>query len=299
MRIVAVGELTDDHHVADDSTRRRELGGAVHVAAGAALWDAEVAVSAAVGEDLRVQVDKLAAAGVDTRAVAVTELPSVQLQLRYLGGGRRELEVLPTSGDHRRLAERRPDWPTLLGRVDGVHLGPQSAAAQRRELQRPHLRTVPVTADVLVDPSLPVEDYRSGVALEGVDTFLPSRQEVDALWGTGVDATEVRQQLDEAVRTVVVTCGADGSWLASPSGRWHVPSAVREVVDPTGAGDAFCGGYLAGLVATGDEVEAAVRGSVSAALVVESWSGLDALRNADAFDRERRTRRLRDEVSRL
>lgn len=298
VRIVAVGELTDDHHLGADGTVRRELGGAVHVVAGAALWGAEVAVSAAVGPELAGQVEQLAAAGVDTRAVAVTDHPSVQLRLAYDDAGRRDLQVLPTSGDHRLLAGLRPDWPSVLGPVDGVHLGPQSTTAQERELRRTELASVPVTADVLLDPSLPVERYGDGRALRGVHTFLPSLEEVEALWGSGADATSAHEHLAGVVRTVVVTGGPAGAWMASGEGRWHVPSAVEDVVDPTGAGDAFCGGYLAGLLATGDEVEAAVRGAVSAALIVESPSGLAALHGSAGFPREARARRLRRAVQR-
>ena len=43
----------------------------------------------------------------------------------------------------------------------------------------------------------------------------------------------------------------------------------RALADPTGAGDAFCGGFLAGYRQTYDPVQAVLHGSVSASLVVE------------------------------
>jgi sugar/nucleoside kinase (ribokinase family) len=48
-----------------------------------------------------------------------------------------------------------------------------------------------------------------------------------------------------------------------------VPAVSPRCVDPTGAGDAFCGGFLTGLIETGDPVEAALRGAVSASFAVE------------------------------
>jgi ribokinase len=45
----------------------------------------------------------------------------------------------------------------------------------------------------------------------------------------------------------------------------------------TGAGDAYCGGFLVGLHQTGDPLEAALMGSVSASLVIEGTGALYAL----------------------
>jgi sugar/nucleoside kinase (ribokinase family) len=41
------------------------------------------------------------------------------------------------------------------------------------------------------------------------------------------------------------------------------------LADPTGAGDAFCGGFLAGMQRTGDPLGAVLHGSVSASLKLE------------------------------
>jgi cytidine kinase len=47
-----------------------------------------------------------------------------------------------------------------------------------------------------------------------------------------------------------------------------------EVLDTTGAGDSYCGGFLAGLVAGRPAVECAVMGTVSASFVVEACGAL-------------------------
>jgi ribokinase len=50
----------------------------------------------------------------------------------------------------------------------------------------------------------------------------------------------------------------------------RLPSAAARVVDTTGAGDAFCGGFLAGYARTGDGIEAALHGIISASFTVET-----------------------------
>jgi ribokinase len=48
-------------------------------------------------------------------------------------------------------------------------------------------------------------------------------------------------------------------------------------MDVYGAGDSYCGGFLVGLDQTGDIVEAALRGSVSASIVIEGTGAYYAL----------------------
>jgi sugar/nucleoside kinase (ribokinase family) len=49
---------------------------------------------------------------------------------------------------------------------------------------------------------------------------------------------------------VVVKCGSHGAWLQQrgTTGRVRVPAVSAHVVDPTGAGDAFAGAFMAGFV---------------------------------------------------
>jgi sugar/nucleoside kinase (ribokinase family) len=48
------------------------------------------------------------------------------------------------------------------------------------------------------------------------------------------------------------------------------PSVAAEVIDATGAGDAFCGGFLAGFAQFNDVAEAALRATVSASFALAS-----------------------------
>jgi ribokinase len=56
----------------------------------------------------------------------------------------------------------------------------------------------------------------------------------------------------------------------------------------TGAGDSFCGGFSVGYLKTGDAVEAAFYGTVSASFVIEGFGGLHALK----IDRAQAKKRL-------
>ena len=67
---------------------------------------------------------------------------------------------------------------------------------------------------------------------------------------------------------VVLTLGMDGVLVSLSGEQFTVPAIETTVVDPTGAGDAFCAGYLGEWVTTGDARAAAVRGTEVAARAV-------------------------------
>ena len=77
---------------------------------------------------------------------------------------------------------------------------------------------------------------------------------------------------------MVVKLGGDGALVARPGSpaAW-VPAAPAEVVDPTGAGDSFCGGFAAGLALGEDPAEAAWRGCVTAAAAIGAVGSLRLL----------------------
>jgi ribokinase len=111
--------------------------------------------------------------------------------------------------------------------------------------------------------------------------FLPSEMETRAffpeLGGDQWAAAEAFGALGPGC--VVLKLGAQGQFVYDPARRrrWHVPAYPARLVDVTGAGDSYCGGFLVGLHQTGDPLEAALRGCVTASLVVEGLGALYAL----------------------
>lgn len=99
-----------------------------------------------------------------------------------------------------------------------------------------------------------------------IDMLFANEEEAAALAHTGEDSAKACEILAGQVDTLVVTKGPDGAAAYSSSGRVHVPSEpVAQVVDTTGAGDAFCAGYIHGWL-SGLSKEGALRiGAICAA----------------------------------
>jgi sugar/nucleoside kinase (ribokinase family) len=67
---------------------------------------------------------------------------------------------------------------------------------------------------------------------------------------------------------VALKCGNEGSVLATAAGRWHCPATPAEVLDSTGAGDAFAAGFLAALHRGADPADALAAGNRLGAVAV-------------------------------
>ena len=81
-----------------------------------------------------------------------------------------------------------------------------------------------------------------------IDLFLPSYDEAVELSGERDPALISERFLAMGVTTSVIKLGADGCHIRRGEESWMVPGfPVREARDTTGAGDAFCAGFLTGV----------------------------------------------------
>jgi len=81
------------------------------------------------------------------------------------------------------------------------------------------------------------------------------------------------------VGLVVVTLGAAGAVLWEQDEEWKIATPVVRVRDTTGAGDAFCGAFVARLAAGDDPVRAAELGCAAGALAIERLGAMSSLPN--------------------
>ncbi len=111
------------------------------------------------------------------------------------------------------------------------------------------------------------------IVLQGITAFMPSEDEIRTLfWGESHDLWEMAQQVSGyGPGIVVIKRGALGQMVYDAVGKkkYEVPAYPARIADPTGAGDAFCGGFLAGYQRTNDPLMAALYGNVSASLKLE------------------------------
>lgn len=166
---------------------------------------------------------------------------------------------------------------------------PIEAAIEGLRLARSH----GVTTILNPAPALPVND----AIYAHCDYVTPNETEAATL--TGVDTSTEEGALKAAssliargARNALITLGAKGALLHGEAGTHFVPAfRVSNVVDTTGAGDAFNGGFAVALSQGQSPVDAVRFGAAVAALSVQKAGTAPSMpirADIEAFLRERR-----------
>jgi ribokinase len=112
--------------------------------------------------------------------------------------------------------------------------------------------------------------------LPDVDILIVNEGEARSLLGLpgqgDISRDDVRSLLQTGPDVVVVTRGSRGALAMTGGSVYEVASPPVEVIDTTGAGDAFCGA-LAASVARGEDLETALRYGVFAGSIAATVAG--------------------------
>ncbi|NUP83619.1 MAG: carbohydrate kinase family protein [Nonomuraea sp.] len=103
--------------------------------------------------------------------------------------------------------------------------------------------------------------------LPHVDYVLPNESQALLMTGAADVASAAATLLADGPEGVLVTLGAEGSLVTTSAASEQVPALKTEVADTTGCGDAYCAGFLTGLLHGRDVLEAARWGTAAAARV--------------------------------
>ncbi len=215
--------------------------------------------------------------GVDTTAVVIAQRQSSGVALITVDQmGENTIVVDPGSN-----AMFSPDM--LQGVADPI----RTACVVLLQLEIP-LDTVAAavalaTGIVVLNPA-PAANLDAAV-LDAVDVLVPNATELARLTGSTPpsspgEAISMAHGL-EGPKAVVVTLGADGAVLVSGGDAVHISAPLVDPVDPTAAGDAFCGG-LADFLVRGESLENAVQWAVRCGAVTATrWGAQGSLPTRD------------------
>ncbi len=135
--------------------------------------------------------------------------------------------------------------------------------------------------------------------IEQVNLLTLNESEARALSGEHFLPVAAERLLSMGPRYVLIKKGEHGSMLFSRNGIFVLPAyPLNNVQDPTGAGDAFAGGFMGALAMLGEVNEDAIRtamvyGSVVASFAVEAFS-LDRLHALTKEEIETRANQFRE-----
>lgn len=295
MPILVVGTVAFDTVTTPHGTRHEILGGSASHFSAAASFFAPVRLVAVVGDDFAEErAAPLRARGVDLEGLA--RVPG--RTFRWKGEYDRSFGDARTLDTQLNVLEQfDPRLPSGWERSPCVFLGNIDPRHQARVLDRmsaPDLVAADTMNYWIASEPAELRNLLGRVAI----AFL-NEAEIRQLTGRrGVlDAADAVHEMGP--RVVVVKRGEYGVVLSMPEGPFAIPAfPVRRVVDPTGAGDSFAGGFMGWLASrstvTADEYRrAAALGTVMASFQVEDFSldgvcRLDRERIAERYDLLRR-----------
>lgn len=191
---------------------------------------------------------------------------------------------------------------TLLASTKFVHLGGYfilpgidglPAAQLLQRAKRAGCRT---SLDVAWDP----HDRWMTVlrpCLPHLDLFFANQDEVARITGTHNPHEAASQLRAEGVGLVAVKMGEAGAYLEGADWREQVPAFEVNVVDTTGAGDAFCGGFLAASLAGWDLPETTRFANAVGALCVTAVGGTTGVRGMQETLQFMRNARVRKPIA--
>jgi len=125
-------------------------------------------------------------------------------------------------------------------------------------------------------------EYRS--MLEHVTVVVGNRAEVDVAVGTADPEEAARRLLDRGLELVLVKKGAEGVLVATEDGMTTVAPQPVEVVCGLGAGDAFGGALIHGLLSGWDAVRCAENANAAGAIVASRLACADAMPTLEELD---------------
>lgn len=267
-RVLIVGSLALDTLETPFGRADNIVGGAGLYASTSASFFSPVNLVGVIGDDYpRTALEFLNRRHVDTAGVEV--IPGGQ---SFRWAGRYEYDMNSAETLDTQLGvfgSFSPTLPASYGEAKYVFLANITPAVQLAvldQVRNPHF----VMADSM---NFWIQGAREDLlkVLARVDLMLLNDAELRQLTGTPNLAKAALEVLDMGPRYVMVKKGEYGATLVSRDFSFNLPCyPLPDVVDPTGAGDTFAGGFIGYLARMGDGSEAQMRCATAVATVMAS-----------------------------
>lgn len=295
MSILVVGSVALDTVETPFGRADEALGGSATFFSAAASLFGPVQLVGVVGDDYPVEaLDFLSERGVDLSGLEQAQGES----FRWSGVYSFDLNSRETLETRLGVfADFDPKIPEAFRDAEWVFLGnidPELQLGVLDQVRSPRF----VACDTM---NLWIEIKRDRVLdlLKRVDLLLVNDAEARQLSGDHNLARAARWIMDQGPRYLIIKKGEHGAMLFTPQSVFFAPGfPLEEVFDPTGAGDAFAGGFMGhlaqcGRVDDGDLRRAVIYGSVLGSFAVEKFS-VERFRDLTADEIEDRVRAFRE-----
>jgi sugar/nucleoside kinase (ribokinase family) len=279
--LVCFGNFTiDDVVLADGQKRDGCTGGdALYATLAARAFESASELVAPIGNDMPPEIlARLEDLGWSLVGMPKRDVPNLHNRVDYKADGSREWTLYSDPDHFDVLSPFARDIPPAFLGADRFLVLAMALPAQESLIEHLHGKSGVLVA---LDPQ---EDYIFGnerrleAMIAKTDIFMPSEEEVVRLIGLRDWPKAARQFAELGPRLVIIKRGANGAYLYDKERdeSFEIPVfAGGKVVDTTGAGDSFCGAFMAMMANEAPEY-AALAGAVAASVTVSGY-GVDPL----------------------
>lgn len=277
-------------------------GSGLHALVGMRVWSDSIGYAASVGADLdQKHLDDLVRFGVDVSGLVLRDGYATARAWQVFEEDDTRIEIFrtePEDFDKNKVTEA--DLPPSYRRAKGFHIQwgaliETEALVRSLRANNPQVRLV---LEVTPNDDKEVE-AKLRQLLPQISLFAPDRDEAQAITGKSEPEAMCDALLTLGAPMVAIRMGAKGSIVKASNGEgWQLPAVPTTIVDVTGAGNSYCGGFVTGLGDGLPLLESALRGVVSASFALEQL-GLPAWQSQPSAEAERRLDWARGRVKRL
>ena len=315
LRYVIAGRLNRDYILPVSGPPQIDVvgGNLIYAAVGLKFWGETAGLVARVGEDYPlVWLDPLKSIGFDTSGVHIA--PDPLDTRRFLAYS--DAKTTHTQNPVQHFADRKLTFPNSLLGYQPNRMSDQNSSKSAKPLiqisdipknflDATALHICPIdfashmnlpsifrqgqatTITLASDPGYMSPTFWQEIPtmLSELTAFITTEREIRSLFqGRQTELWEMAAILaNYGTEFILIHTDDKGVYLYDREGgkRWAIPNYQSRVINPTGANDAFSGGFLAGYREFYDPLEAALMGNVTASFVVEGhqpFYALDAMR---------------------
>lgn len=274
MSLLVIGTLALDKVETPYDARDEALGGSATYFAYAAANFHQVGLVGVVGQDFPApEMAALEAAGVDTRGVETAEGTTFRWGGRYEADWNTRHTLYTELGVFEHWEPKVPEALADSRYVFLANAAPAVQAAALDQCKDPEFVMVD-TMNLWIDIAKP--DLLA--LLKRVDGIVLNDEEARMLTGQRNLIRAAKEVLQLGPKYVVLKKGEHGAFLVGEDAHFSLPAyPVENVVDPTGAGDSFAGGFMGYLASTRNTDPATLKramlyGTVTASFCVEGFS---------------------------
>jgi sugar/nucleoside kinase (ribokinase family) len=273
---VSFGLILDNIHFPNGKEIPSVLGGGgPQVVFGMRLWSKYVGFVGQVGSDLPVEIlSWFDQSGIDRQGLRIGNQPTLRaVQNLDIDGNRTQTWISDPAVRQEYLSLAMKRIPQIYQHAKIYHLGlhPDDWENNLDLIQYLKELGALVSIELFKPADKPLSTQRLQALLRSADLFSLNQWEAYSLIGKKTNQELIQTFIDNGGKLISLRLGSQGSLVANgPTGQeFYIPVYPVTVVDPIGAGNAFCGGFAVGWEETKDLRKAGLYGSVASSIVVE------------------------------